>query len=298
MGRIVNIFEFIKKAKIIHGDKYDYSNSTYINMKSKVKIICSEHGVFEQIPDKHIYSKQGCPKCSNKFKLTTEEFIKKAKIIHGDKYDYSNSTYINAKSKIKIICPEHGVFEQQANSHINQKSGCSKCSLKYSYNNDEFIEKAKEIHGDKYNYNKINYINNYTKIEIECPIHGVFNQIPTNHLSGKGCEICSIPKNEVVIKNLLDKNNIKYYHQYTFEDCKNVKLLPFDFYLPELNICIEYNGKQHYEPIEFFGGDEGFNKQQKRDKLKVKFCNENNIKLLIIAYNENTIDKFYSFFIL
>jgi hypothetical protein len=301
MKQKVNNDKFINKAKSIHGDKYDYSKVNYINSRNKIIIICLEHGEFEQSPDKHIYSKNGCPKCSGRYKLTNDEFINKAKSIHGDKYDYSKVNYVNIKNKIIIICPKHGEFKQQADSHINQKSGCPKCVNKHNYSNYEFIERANKIHNDKYIYDEINYINNYTKVNIICPLHGSFTQTPSNHLSGKGCTVCSIPKNELILKNLLNEKNIKYHHQHTFDNCKNVKLLPFDFYLPDYNICIEYNGKQHYEPIEFFGGEVGLLKQNKRDNLKIKFCKENNIKLLIIKYDENTVDMFnyyYDLFIL
>ena len=117
--------KFVKKAKYIHGDRYDYSLVDYKNNYTKVKIICSIHGSFEQIPNNHLNGK-GCSKCSGSKKLTTEQFIKKAKIIHSDKYDYKLVEYKNKETKIKIICPEHGIFEQRPYDHLSG-SGCPKC---------------------------------------------------------------------------------------------------------------------------------------------------------------------------
>lgn len=277
---------FINKAILIHGDKYDYSLVKYINTKTKVKIICLGHGIFEQTPYHHIRG-QGCPKCSKTKKLTTMDFIKKAKLIHGDKYDYSLVQYKNMKSIIVIICPKHGEFKQIAESHITQKTGCSKCSKKYSYSNDEFKEISSLLHNNKYDYSLTIYKNNHHKVKIICPEHGEFKQIPSNHLSGKGCQLCKESKGENIIKLWLDKNNIIYNRQHKFNNCIHKRHLSFDFYLPEHNICIEYNGIQHYKPINWFGNKNDFMLQQKRDEIKIDYCNKNNIKLITIKYNEN-----------
>ena len=290
MGKKLTLNDFITKANLKHSNKYNYSLSDYKNSKTKIKIICPAHGVFEQRPSSHLF-KKGCPICGNTTKLNIKDFINKANKIHNNKYDYSLVDYKNAKTKINIICNAHGIFNLTPSSHIDQKTGCPICSKKHKYNNNEFIEKARIIHGNKYNYNKVNYVNNYTKIDIICKKHGLFKQTPTNHLCGKGCEICSGSKNENIISLFLDNNKINYIPQFKFNGCINIRKLPFDFYLPELNMCIEYNGKQHYTPIEFFGGYGGFIKQKKRDEIKKKYCTDNNLKLLIIKYNENVIDK-------
>ena len=282
--------DFIIKAKEKQFDKYDYSLVDYKTSKTKIKIICPIHGQFEQTPNSHLNGK-GCSKCSSTAKLTTEEFIIKAKKIHKNKYDYSKTEYNNMKNKITIICPIHGEFEQESGSHINQKTGCSKCSKKHKYNNKEFIDKCTIIHGNKYDYSNVKYINNYTKIKIICYKHGEFNQTPSNHLSGKGCESCRESKNESLISVFLKNKNLTFIPQHKFIDCKYKRLLPFDFFLPDYNLCIEFNGEQHYKPIDFFGGKDGFIKQQIRDKIKIDYCNDNNIKLLIINFNDDIFNK-------
>lgn len=152
---------------------------------------------------------------------------------------------------------------------------------------NEFIIEAKGKHGDKYDYSKVEYKNAHSKINIICPEHGEFEQTPNNHRLGNGCPICNESKGERKIRMCLEKYNIKYITQHTFDDCKNSRPLPFDFYLPEHNICIEYNGMQHYRVVGHFGGEEGFRQRVINDKIKVEYCNNNNIPLLIIKYNDD-----------
>jgi hypothetical protein len=228
-------------------------------------------------------------------KLTLNEFIEKSNNIHKYKYDYSQVKYKKNNIKVKIICNKHGIFEQTPSAHINNNQGCPKCAnllksqLMLSSDN-EFIEKAKNIHKNKYNYSQIKYINSHKKINIICNKHGVFEQLPYNHLNGKGCPICNTSKGENNISEILDRYNIKYETQKTFKDCKYKYVLRFDFYLPDYNICIEYNGIQHYKPIKYFGGIKKYNVNEERFKIKENFCNNNNIKLIIIKYNDNIIN--------
>src|ERR1035437_381577 len=173
---------FIEKANKIHNNRYDYSKVEYKNSNTKIIIICSEHGEFLQTPDSHLYGRQGCPKCGNIQKGLSKrkplnEFIQKARIIHGNKYDYSNVKYVNNHIKINIICPEHGEFKQAPHNHTEQKQGCPKCRGYYK-TTKEFILKAKEIHGDKYDYSKVEYIGSHNKVIIICPKHGEFLQAP------------------------------------------------------------------------------------------------------------------------
>ena len=185
--------EFINCARNIHGDKYDYSKVEYKGKKKKICIICPEHGEFWQRADLHLNSK-GCPKCSKRYKYTTEEFINCARNIHGDKYDYSKAEYINSRTKVCIICPEHGEFWKLPYEHLNGK-GCPKCVNKkitrIKSSTEEFIERAKKIHGNKYEYSKVDYLQAHSKVCIICPKHGEFWQTPNSHLKGSGCPKCS-----------------------------------------------------------------------------------------------------------
>lgn len=369
-GYLITTKTFIEQAITTHGNKYDYSNVIYKTHKDKVQIICSEHGIFEQIPHKHLNG-QGCPKCSlkNRTKLTIDKFIKRssekhnnkydysktifttskdkvkiicpihgtfeqrpdhhligggcfkcagytnkslniknkttsdcifqARKIHGDKYNYSKSKYISPDNKVIIICPIHGEFKQTFNKHFESTTGCPLCSkeetnLKLKISKKEFIKKAKQIHGNLYDYKLVNYVNYHTKVKIICKKHGIFEQTPINHIGSYnkcGCPVCNESKGEKTIYNILQKYNIKYETQKTFNGCIYIAKLRFDFYLSEYNLCIEYDGEQHFKIIEAWGGKKEFDLIQKKDKIKNQFCKDNNITLYRIKYSENIKDR-------
>lgn len=228
---------------------------------------------------------------------TTDEFIRKAKEVHGDKYNYDKTNYVRSNEKVTITCPTHGDFMQIPSEHLRGK-GCPICGEeKRKQNrrktNNDFISKAKEVHGDKYNYDKTNYEYSNQKVIITCPIHGDFMQTPNDHIAGRGCPKCRESKGEKYVNEFLTNNNIKFTPQYTFEDCSSISqrgactLLPFDFYLPDYNTCIEYDGKQHFEPV---FGIKSFESVQRTDKLKTNYCKDNGIKLIRIPYTMNLND--------
>ena len=303
--------EFIEKANKVHGKgRYDYSKTHYINMNTHVIIICHNHDVpyeFPQKPSNHLSGK-GCPLCGmNELKLTLDKFIEKANKTHGKgRYDYSKVNYINNYTEVIIICPNHDVpyeFKQTPNSHMNGR-GCNLCGGNKKLTLEEFIEKANKVHGiGMYDYSKVNYMNNCTEVIITCPKHGDFSQTPNNHLSGKGCSKCSNNyKGEIAIRNFLTKCKIEFEEQKRFNDCKDSNTLPFDFYLPQYNFCIEFDGIQHFEPIKRSKkmtdeqAEENLNYVQKHDKIKTNYCKKNGIDLLRIRYDENIEEKLTEYF--
>lgn len=278
--------DFVKKSIEIHGEKYNYDLSDLINNKTKVKIICYIHGIFEQTPNNHL-SGSGCSKCFNERKKSnTFEFINKSKLIHNDLYNYESVKYLNNKTKVDIICKEHGVFKQTPIHHLNGH-GCPKCVR--IINTDNFIDKSIMAHGDLFDYSMTAYSGHGNKVDIICKKHGKFSQSPMSHLRGIGCPKCSSSKGEKIILNFLTSQKIEYVHQKKFKNCKNKNNLLFDFYLPNYNICIEYNGIQHYKEVEHFGGLESLNMTVNNDNIKKDFCKNNNIKLLIISYEDDII---------
>ena len=191
--------EWILKARKVHGVKYDYSLVEYKSWNEKIKIICPEHGLFLQAPNDHL-QKKGCQKCSlaekKKPKKTLKDFISKANNIHKNKYNYSNVVLQKYNKKVKIICPIHGPFLQKPTQHIALKQGCQTCAIqinakKRRLSTEEFIAKAKEVHGDKYDYSLVDYKKTKDKVKIICPRHGIFEQKPADHLQQKGCNKCS-----------------------------------------------------------------------------------------------------------
>ena len=424
--------DFIQKAKKIHGDKYDYSKVVYKTIRTRVIIICPEHGEFLQMPETHLKGK-GCPECEKTSGKKLQEFIDKSKKIHGDKYDYSKSVYLGANEKIEIICPKHGSFFMRASAHYSQGQGCPICGREEGAKNrrntnEEFIERAKFIHKDKYDYSQTRYVNLTTPIDIICPEHGVFKQTPRDHLDGCGCKVCGnkskgyVVDTESFIKVSSKKHQNKYnyskvnfngrngevtiicpkhgeftmkaflhyekgqgcpqcskekviaantlqfgevvdicndvhdgYYKYIYDKdayintsseievlcpkhgifsiqafkhmhgigcpiCANdltvskgerkiakilkdknieyilhanpkfLEKLTYDFYIPQYNLAIEYNGRQHYEPVDFFGGESQFNKQVKRDCRKKELSIQNNITLIEIKYDQEDND--------
>ena len=222
-------------------------------------------------------------------KLTIQEIINRSNHIHNFVYDYSKITekYINMNSIVDIICFKHGIFNQSMNEHINKKKGCKYCAIdKKRDTTDTFILKAKKIHENKYNYSKVNYKNSKTKIIVICKKHGPFKILPRDHINKKnGCPICKESKGSNKIRKYLEKNNIKYIQEKKFNDCKDKRELPFDFYLPKYNLCIEYDGEQHFKSIKHWGGDEKYKNIQKHDNIKNKYCKDNNIILIRYKYN-------------
>lgn len=292
--------EFIQKAKAIHGDKYDYSKTKYYDYNTNVIITCPIHGDFEQKPNSHLQG-CGCKKCNykliNKKRIYNNEiFVKKAKEVHGDKYDYSKINYVNKRTKVCIICPEHGEFWQNPSNHLNG-NGCPVCKLEKSkLTTEKFIEKAKAIHGDKYDYSKVDYKNNTTKVCIICPVHGEFWQVASYHLCGSGCPSCSESKGEKMCAKFLKEQNICFERQKKMEWLGNQRL---DFYLSDYNVAIEYQGRQHYVPIDFAGrgkkvAEKLLNDNIERDKRKKEICTEHGLKIFYIKYDENITEKLKS----
>jgi len=282
---------FISKAKQIHGDRYDYSKINYINSKTKVIIICSEHGEFKQIPSNHL-KKFNCQKCANNLKFDTETFIQKAKKVHGNRYDYSKVNYINSGIKVTIICSEHGEFQQIPDFHINRKCNCPKCINNIVSNVDEFIIKSNKIHKNKYDYSKAVYINNSTPISIICVKHGEFAQQPYVHLLKHGCPHC-INKTEFIFYNKLVEVYPTIKRQFKTEWCKNLqtnRLLPYDFCIEEYKIIIEIDGEQHFKQISNWTSPEV---QVEKDKYKMDCANKNGfsiIRLLQQDISKNNYD--------
>jgi hypothetical protein len=225
-------------------------------------------------------------------KLTTAEFKEKAIAVHGNRYDYSKVEYKGTHDKVIIICPEHGEFEQTPNKHLRGQ-GCPKCHYKrlsdaFTKDKDQFIKDAIKVHGNKYDYSKVEYVNNKTKVCIICPKHGEFWQEPYSHLRGKGCPVCFESKGENEVSTILDKRGVVYKRQLAIEsDVNTYGYLYVDFYLPDYNTIIEFNGKQHYMCVEGLGGKLAFDKQKARDEELRQYCKDHNIKLIEIRYDQD-----------
>lgn len=297
--------DFIKKAHEIHGDKYDYSKVEYINTKTKVCIICPEHGEFWMTPHNHI-QRRGCKNCGDIMKSKSWEnvdrkklrkklfaiFLKNAKAKHGDRYDYSKVEYVDSRTKVCMVCPEHGEFWMTPRQHL-QGCGCYKCakenfSLKKKLGADGFVEKARSVHGSKYDYSKVEYVDSLTKVCIICPEHGEFWQTPSAHIHlREGCPKCNESHLERLTRNVLDNYNITYVSECSRDILPWLELQTLDFYIPEKNIAIECQGRQHFSDKAFSGRykKRDFEYQIRNDILKEKKCRENSVKLYYLVDN-------------
>lgn len=185
--------EFIRRARSIHDDRYDYSDVKYVSGTSPIQLICKKHGPFLQKPSVHLRG-FGCIQCrSDRNRVTTEEFVNRARKSRGDRYDYSCTKYVRSTQKVKIRCKVHGIFEQLPDCHVGRdKCGCPKCyQEEHRTSTRQMVEEFKERHGNFYDYSKSKYTNQYEKITITCPIHGDFVQYPYGHRSGQGCPKCT-----------------------------------------------------------------------------------------------------------
>jgi len=272
--------------------QYNYKDYLYVIKKSNIyycnkckkiktkKTNLKKYGVENvfQLESVKIKSKNTCQKKYGvEFYQKTQDYKKKIKNTNIRKYDFEYPMQNeNIKNKSKI------------NSSFNSESIQKMILSKKNKYKKKFISKATQIHKNKYDYSLINYIRCTKKVKIICKKHGIFKQRPQDHIHNKhGCPICRESKGENKIRDFLKLNKIMYITQKKFKECMYKKILLFDFYLPEHNLCIEYDGEQHFKSIKYFGGEEAFLKRQIRDKIKTNYCNENNIELLRIKYDEN-----------
>lgn len=291
--------KFIETAKQVHGDKYDYSDIIYVNSYTPVRIICKIHGPFVQTPTIHINSKSplgraaGCQQCATAHRNTNlTKFIQQSQAVHGDYYDYSHVDLIGVKDKVEIICPKHGRFVQIATQHMSGRE-CHACAwAKRTTTLEQFIEKCRTTHGNKYDYSNTNYINCHTKVDVMCPAHGVFSVDPVLHWRRTGCPSCNVnySKGNQIIKHYLQEHKIEFIEEHRFDDCRSIYPLPFDFYVKSHNLLIEFDGKHHTAPVQRSNKDttekmtERFELTQKHDNIKNEYAKKNDIKLLRIPY--------------
>ena len=302
INKIKSNEQYIIDVKKVHGDKYDYSKVEYKNQQSFITIICPCHGEFVQKASCHLGG-SNCLKCSGYFVSDTNSFIEKSKEIHGNKYDYTSTIYIDTRTKVEIICKIHGKFDVIANHHLHGRGGCKQCGFinllkSTTKSQDNYIKECIEVHGNQYDYSRVNYVNAKTNVEIICKKHGPFLKNPQSHLNGSGCLKCKASKGERKIVNFLNKNNINYTIQKTYDGCRNPKTnykLRYDFYIPFINTLIEYDGIQHFERSSVYKHiitEEEFEDTKFRDLVKTNYALNNNIKLIRIPYTEiRNIDK-------
>lgn len=296
MGRKLTTEEFIERARAVHGDEYDYSLANYTVKENKIEIICRKHGSFFQIANNHMRGAI-CKKCATENqRMSFEEYLSKIDDSIKEKYKFIKIKYRTLdKPLILTECKRHGRYWQRVDAPISGKV-CRLCSNEDSRNTlDYFINKCKKIHNNKYDYSKVNYNTARDIVEIRCPIHDAFFQTAASHMQGRGCPTCKSSRGEKRVRKFLKKNDIKFDEQKRFDNARfsdTNSCMIFDFYLSDYNTIIEYDGRHHFEPIEIWGGQRGFENVIKKDNEKNDYCLINDIELLRIPHTEfDNIEK-------
>lgn len=247
MPKRIGLEDFLRQSRISHGDRYDYSNVNVQGSKSKVEILCVQHGVFYQAASEHMYGK-GCAKCSGNTPVSYDEFVMRARDIHGEKYTYNIDTYFNVTTKTEITCPEHGLFFQKPNNHVAQKQGCGKCGKTAKIVFDDFVEMAYEVHGERYLYDQSAYKSFAQKTTVICAEHGEFYPEAVAHVRKKtGCPKCSnnISKMELEYLDSIGLPNTPEFRQVVIplhEGLARRKSVRVDGYDPVTKTVYEFNG--------------------------------------------------------
>lgn len=289
---------FLKRAKETHGELYRYDEFNYTDMSTKMDIWCNKcDKYFPQKPTQHVIG-QGCPDCFEERRNQAvldkgkRNFLTRARIAFPE-YDYSEAVYVNSRTEVKIICPDHGPFWRAPNQLYGskRKKGCRACGelrrlaqiTKVTKPQEQWIEEVKEVHGNKYDYSLVKYVNADSKVWIVCPIHGPFEQKATSHREGYGCKACGN------IKSRCEISLIKFIrsHGYTVLEEQKPKWLNkkhLDIVIPELKLAIEYNGHNWHH-----SGSMPYSEYHNKRKVSVDYhrfkydrCLENGINLIHI----------------
>lgn len=261
----------------------------YVNSQTPILHRCKIDGYEWMAIPNNILRGKGCPKCAGNIKITHDEYVARV-------YEINNNIevagqYINYNKPVLHRCKIDGNEWTAIPNNILKGKGCPECkkallSLKNRKSHEEYIAEVATVNPTIKVIEQ--YDGNHTKILHRCLIDGTEWMVtPHDILEGKGCPTCNMSCGENIVRSYLMKNKIKFSYNYTFDDCKNIKPLPFDFYLPEYNTCIEYDGEQHFKPIDIFGGAKEFYERVKRDKIKTDYCVANNITLIRIPYSQD-----------
>lgn len=283
----------LKKIKDMWGDRVIVPDDfVYLGVDELHKFVCPVHGEFRRTFYVITHTKNPCGDCAPNNRKSPEEILLRFRLAHGSRYSYPNfhKNYMPNR-RIEILCADHGIFKQSCYEHSNG-AGCHECAKdKRAITINRFLFDSIKEHGDRYEYSLIypDYKNTKSMVKIICKKHGIFDQLAGDHRRGVGCPKCNESKGERLISEYLEQVGIVFETQKMYEDGlnDNGNKFKYDFYLPEYNILIEYDGGQHYKKV--FNRD--LDAVKESDTLKNKFANEKNISLYRIFDYDNIIEK-------
>lgn len=297
----LNLEQVRENLKTKHGDKFDYDLSEYKNTKSKIKIFCKRHQEwFEQVYEVHLRS-HGCSKCSKEAYTLARTSVGATNFFERESkrfphLDFSDSEYVNACTKIKYRCSFHGEMEALPDSISRSSTGCRLCGIEAAGESrlkqtSAYIEEAKGAWGCDFDYSKTVYTSHNDLVTVKCnQCQREFQVTALKHLQRGNCKYCNESSGEAAVRRFLETNNIEFNKEHKFEDCVNIKPLKFDFYIAERNLIVEYDGIQHYEEVDIFGGKAALEYTQKNDEIKNTYAADKGINLIRVKYDED-IDK-------
>lgn len=282
--------QFRHDVKSLVGNEYEFLEP-YQGSLTKIKVKHNKCGkVYEVVPSNFLRGTR-CPYCLINDKTKTDaQFKKEVQALVGDEYTFLEP-YVNNHAKLQVRHNKcDNIYKVKPNDFLTGRR-CPYCAGHIKKTNLQFKQEVYDLVGDEYKFLD-SYVNNNTKLRVKHSKCGnVYSVSPSNFKQGYRCPYCSSPRGEDIINKILKSLNIKYEYQKTFDDLKDINLLSYDFYIPSQNILIEYQGIQHYQPVDVFGGETEFSIQQKHDQMKSEYAKSNNYCLIAIPYTEDTFSK-------
>ena len=291
-----NASQFKKEVNGLVGNEYVFLD-TYINNVTKLRVKHNKCGNVYKVTPNSFLGGSRCPYCAksilrNKLSKNDDKFKNEINNLVGNDYKFLDP-YVNSYTKIRVKHNKCGRIYKVTPHSFLQCPHCPFCAVDSARKTDaQFKQQVYDLVGDEYTFLDT-YVNSVTKLRVKHNKCGrVYEVRPNDFLNTNSrCPYCSSPKGETIISNILDTLNINYEAQKTFDDLKDNQPLSYDFYIPEQNILIEYQGIQHYQPIDYFGGKNTFKYQQQHDKMKDDYAKDNGYNLIAVPYTEDTFNK-------
>lgn len=288
--------QFKQEVFELVGNEYTFLEP-YVNNATKLRVkhnICEN--VYKVTPTDFFSKHSRCPYCFGTHKKTNEQFQQEVFDLVGDEYTFLDS-YVNNKTKIRVKHNTCGNIYKVSPNSFFRGHRCSQCAKLIRYDklaktDTQFKQEVCNLVKGEYTFLD-QYVNSKTKLRVKHNKCGnIYFVTPTDFFSKHSrCPYCNSPKGETIISKILNNLNINYEPQKTFEDLRDTAYLSYDFYVPDQNILIEYQGIQHYQAIEYFGGIDAFDKQRKHDIIKLQYAKNNNYNLIAVPYTEDTFSK-------
>ena len=282
--------KFKHEVSDLVGGEYTFLEP-YVNNKTKIMVKHNKCDNVYKVRPSDFLNGVRCPYCFGTPKKTDVQFKKEVKEITGNEYTFLDS-YVNALTKIRVKHNKCGhTYEVQPNNFLSG-SRCPYCFGTPRKTNAQFRQEIYNLVDEEYNFLD-KYVDSYTKLRVKHNKCGnIYEVTPHAFISlNNRCPYCNSPKGETIISRILDTLSINYEYQKIFDDLKDTNLLSYDFFIPDQNLLIEYQGLQHYKPIEHFGGETTFNRQQKHDKMKADYAKDHGYELIAVPYTEDTFSK-------